>query len=261
MAETDKRISVVINTYNAELHLERVLEAVKDFDEVLVCDMESTDRTMEIARRHGCRIVTFPKANHVSAEPARTFAIQSAACPWVLVVDADELVTPELRDFLYRRIGEPGCPAGFYIPRLNKFMGRYTRSIAYDHQLRFFKRDGTEWSPYVHTFPKVDGPTERISANKRNVRLIHLADESISDLVRKTNSYTDGELQKRPDRHYGVLALFWRPAWRFLRNYFLKLGILDGRAGLVRAGMDALYQYVLVAKVIEKELTQKNKQE
>jgi hypothetical protein len=79
--------------------------------------------------------------------------------------------------------------------------------------------------------------------------------------VRKTNSYTDGELQKRPDRHYGVLALFWRPAWRFLRNYFLKLGILDGRAGLVRAGMDALYQYVLVAKVIEKELTQKNKQE
>ena len=260
MTETDKRISVVINTYNAEQHLERVLEAVKGFDEVLVCDMESTDSTVEIARRHGCRIVTFPKKDYVSAEPARTFAIQSASNPWVLVVDADELVTPELRDYLYQRIGEGNCPAGLFIPRLNKFLGRYTLSIAYDHQLRFFQREGTEWAPYVHTFPKVNGPTERISPTERNVRLIHLADESISDLVRKTNSYTDGELQKRPNRRYGVFALFWRPAWRFLRTYILKLGILDGRAGLVKAGMDALYQYVLVAKVIEKEITQSKRE-
>lgn len=100
----ENKISVVINTYNAEQHLNRVLDAVKDFDEVLICDMESTDSTLEIARRHGCRIVTFPKGDAVSAEPARTFAIQSASFHWVLVVDADELVTPELRQYLYRRI-------------------------------------------------------------------------------------------------------------------------------------------------------------
>ena len=87
----EKKISVVINTYNAEQHLQRVLDAVKDFDEVLVCDMESTDSTLEIAQKNGCRIVTFPKADHKSAEPARTFAIQSASSPWVLVVDADEM--------------------------------------------------------------------------------------------------------------------------------------------------------------------------
>ena len=57
----ENKISVVINTYNAERDLEQVLEAVKDFDEVLICDMESTDKTLDIARRHGCRIVTFPK--------------------------------------------------------------------------------------------------------------------------------------------------------------------------------------------------------
>ena len=107
-----KSISVVINTYNAQRDLEAVLESVKDFDEILVCDMESTDETVAIARRHGCRVVTFPKADHKSAEPARTFAIQSASCPWVLVVDADELVTPQLREELYRRIAEPDCPAG-----------------------------------------------------------------------------------------------------------------------------------------------------
>ena len=65
------KISVVINTYNAEQHLQRVIDAVKDFDEVLVCDMESTDRTVSIAKENGCRVVTFPKAGHTIVEPAR----------------------------------------------------------------------------------------------------------------------------------------------------------------------------------------------
>ena len=88
----NKTISVVINTYNAEEHLREVLDAVKGFDEIVVCDMESTDSTTDIARRYGCKIVTFPKAGHKSAEPARTFAIQSASSEWVLVVDADEII-------------------------------------------------------------------------------------------------------------------------------------------------------------------------
>ena len=67
----NKTISVVINTYNAEEHLREVLDAVKGFDEIVVCDMESTDSTTDIARRYGCKIVTFPKAGHKSAEPAR----------------------------------------------------------------------------------------------------------------------------------------------------------------------------------------------
>ena len=90
---SDQSISVVINTYNAEEHLEKVVKAVQDFDEVLVCDMESTDHTVEIARRMGCRVVTFPKAHHTIVEPARNFAIQSATSPWVLVVDADGIYT------------------------------------------------------------------------------------------------------------------------------------------------------------------------
>jgi glycosyltransferase involved in cell wall biosynthesis len=257
----DKRnkISVVINTYNAEQHLAAVLKSVKDFDEVLICDMESTDHTLEIAREYGCRIVTFPKKNYVNAEPARTFAIQSASSPWVLVVDADEIVTSELRDYLYKRIQEPSCPAGLYIIRHNRFFGKYTRSIAHDYQLRFFKQEGTVWPPHVHTFPKVEGPTERIPSSAKNVQLIHLADESINDLVKKINNYTDEEIYKRMGYNYGVWALFWRPFWRFFRNYFLKLGLLDGKAGLVRAGMDALYQYVLVAKIIEKQKREQKK--
>ncbi len=248
----ENKISVVINTRNAKQHLQEVLEAVKGFDEILVCDMESTDETVSIAKRNGCRVVTFPKADHKSAEPARTFAIQQAHFPWVLVVDADEIVTPELHDYLYRRIAEEDCPAGFYIPRLNRFMLHYTKSISYDHQLRFFRREGTVWPPYVHTFPKVEGKVEKIPATEKNVRFVHLADETISDLIRKTNAYTDGELQKRAEKHYGLGALLGRPAWRFFRNYILKLGFRDGLPGFVHAGMDAFYQFVLVAKIIEK---------
>ena len=72
----EHKISVVINTYNAEEKLTQVLDAVKDFDEIVICDMESTDSTLDIARRYGCKIVTFKKGEHKSAEPARTFEIQ-----------------------------------------------------------------------------------------------------------------------------------------------------------------------------------------
>ncbi len=279
----ESRISVVINTYNARQHLQKVLESVKGFDEVVVCDMESGDNTVKIAEKNGCKVVTFPKANHKSAEPARTFAIQSATSEWVLVVDADEIVTPELREYLYKRIGEPDCPQGLYIPRINLFMQREQHSSYPDYQLRFFVREGTEWPPYVHTFPTVKGRTEYIPRRRRELAFRHLADDTIASLMAKTNSYTDNEVCKRGERreergenegerkeergenegerredtkarNYGVWALFYRPFWRAFRNYFLKGGWRDGKRGVIRAGMDAVYQFVLVAKAIEAKI-------
>ena len=133
------RISVVINTYNAEEHLAQVIDSVKGFDEVLVCDMESTDRTLDIARSHGCRIITFERKHYNIVEPAREFAIHQAQYDWVLVVDADELVTPQLKDYLYRRVNASDCPDGLFIPRKNYFMGRFLHCHYPDHILRFFK--------------------------------------------------------------------------------------------------------------------------
>ena len=79
------RISVVINTYNAEQHLAAVLESVKDFDEVLICDMESTDTTLDIARQYGCRIITFERKQYNIVEPAREYAIHEAKHEWVFI--------------------------------------------------------------------------------------------------------------------------------------------------------------------------------
>ncbi|MBQ9357686.1 MAG: glycosyltransferase family 2 protein [Prevotella sp.] len=252
----ESRISVVINTYNAEQHLAACLEAVKDFDEVVVCDMESTDRTVEIAREHGARVVTFPKADHKSAEPARTFAIQSAQSKWVLVVDSDEIITPELRQYLYQRVSQPGCPAGLYIARRNKLFGQYNRDWSHDYQLRFFIREGTVWPPYVHTFPQVQGDTERAP---EKYQMLHLADETMQQWVRKMNEYTDNEVEKKAERNYGVVALFWRPFWRFFSIYVLKGGFRNGRRGLLQAVQWAMYQQVLVSKIIEKRLREKEK--
>ena len=142
-----QNISVVINTYNASKYLARVLDTVKGFDEVVVCDMESTDDTVAIAKEHNCKVITFPKAEHKSAEPARTFAIQSASSDWVLVVDADELVSEALRSYLYDFIKNPGEVRGLYIPRKNYTMNVCLPSSYPDYQLRFFVKEGTVWPP------------------------------------------------------------------------------------------------------------------
>lgn len=247
----DRKISVVINTYNAEQHLEKVLESVKEFDEIVVCDMESTDHTLDIARKYDCKIVTFPKADHKSAEPARTFAIQSASNKWVLVVDADEIITPELREALYAQIALPNCPEGFYIPRKNMFMGMFVRDFHYDYQLRFFIREGTEWPPYVHTFPKVQGRVEKLKVD-RDAIMLHLMDETMHEYMVKLNQYTDNEVEKKRDKGYGVGALLWRPFWRFFKKYFMDGSYRMGTRGLIRAMMAAVYQFVVVAKIIEK---------
>lgn len=244
-----QQISVVINTYNAERLLKRVLESVKDFDEIVVCDMESTDATVEIAKQQGAKVVTFPKADHKSAEPARTFAIQSAQSPWVLVVDADELVTPELRDYLYSRISQPDCPAGLYIPRKDYFMQRLFDYP--DYQLRFFIKEGTTWPPYVHTFPQVNGPLGYLPKERKELAFIHLADDTISMRLKKTDLYTDNEVKKRFGKHYGATALLVSPLWRFIRSYFFKGGIRRGKAGFINSVLYAFYKFITVAKIIE----------
>lgn len=256
-----KEISVVINTHNAEKFLQRVIDSVKDFDEIVVCDMESNDHTVEIAKRAGCKVVIFPKGNHTCAEPARTFAIQSASCPWVLVVDADELVTPELRTYLYQHINKPDCAKGLYIPRQNRFMNIPKKGFSKDYQLRFFIREGTVWPPYVHTFPQVQGTLEHIDNHLHNVQLIHLAENYLADMLEKCNRYTTDEVLKKKGKNYGVGALLFRPFWRFFKSYVMNGEIRNGITGFIDSVMTGFYQFILVAKVIEAKIKKQTEEE
>lgn len=250
--DNDGRITVVINTYNAEKFLQRVLDSVKGFDEILICDMESTDSTQDIARRNGCRIVIFPKGKTTIVEPARTFAVQSARTQWVLVVDADELVTPELHDYLYARIKKSDCPQGLYIPRRNRFMNIPEKGRAHDYQLRFFIREGTTWPEYIHSVPTINGRVEKIPNSLHNVELAHLAENFISEIIEKSNRYTDYEVEKRLSKHYGLWALLWRPVWCAFRLYVFKGAFRNGIKGFIDAGINYICEFILIAKIIEK---------
>lgn len=252
------KISVVINTYNASAHLSQVLESVKCFDEIVVCDMESTDCTLDIARKYDCKIVTFPKKDYNIVEPARNFAIQQASHPWILVVDADEIVPKELKEYLYKRISEPDCPAGIYIPRKNYFMGKFMHCHYPDHILRFFKKEGTVWPPIIHVSPIVHGPIYYIPSKQMQLAFIHLANDSVSDILRKTNEYTQNEVERKKSKKYSSLAFFYRPFFRFFKTYILKGGIRDGKEGFIKACLDGYYQFVMLAKLTEYHKSQSN---
>lgn len=247
------KISVVIQTYNAEKHLERVLESVKGFDEIVLCDMESTDRTTDIAREYGCRIVEFEKKGYTIVEPYRNTAIHMATHDWVLVVDADELVTDELKNYLYEHIAKKDCAEGLYIPRKNFFMGEFMNSLYPDYILRFFKKEQTNWPKQIHSMPKIEGRTEKIPKKKTELAFIHLANDSVKDMVRKTNNYTDHEVERKRNRGTSIIAFFIRPMFRFIKSYIIKGGIADGKPGLIRAMNEAYYQMVLLAKIEEKK--------
>lgn len=250
---TNQKISVVINTYNASKYLARVLDAVKNFDEIVVCDMESTDDTIDIAREHGCKIVTFPKANHKSAEPARTFAIQSATSDWVLVVDADEVVSESLRSYLYYFIKDPGKIRGLYIPRKNYTMKVFLPSSYPDYQLRFFIKEGTTWPPYVHTFPKVQGALDYIPKSRKDCAFDHL-DDSTRASINRLNNYTDNEVEKHAGQKVTLFKLFASPMIRFIKQYFIKGGIFYGIPGYIDAFRSAQYKFTVLCKLYEKQI-------
>lgn len=250
MGNDAQRISAVINTYNAERHLALVLRNLGGFDEIVVCDMQSEDSTLDIAREFGCKIVTFPCGDMPMCEPARNFAIQAASYPWVLVVDADEVVTPELRDYLYSRISDADCPDALNLPMINRYLGEFSKGSP-DYHIRFFRRDVVYWPPTIHSIPQINGRVERVSSHLKNVHFLHLADSNLSQSVNKMNRYTDNELFRRANKNWGIGALLYRPIWFFFRSYVIKRGFRDGKRGFIRASMQGYYQFVLVAKLIE----------
>ncbi len=244
-------ISVVINTYNAARYLAQALDSVADFDEVVVCDMESTDDTRAIAERYGCRVVTFPKGNHTIPEPARNFAIQSASCPYVLVIDADEVVPAALREYLYALTDGESCPDGLWLTRQNFFMGRFMHCYYPDYILRFFRREVADWPPTIHSMPSIDGRVEYLPRRRKDLALLHVVDETVPEQWVKMCRYTDNDAHRRRAKRYGAAALLYRPLVRFLKIYLLKGAIRDGRAGLIKALMEACYQFMIVSKVID----------
>lgn len=245
-------ISVVIQTYNAEKYLEKVLDTVKGFDEVVVCDMESTDSTVAIAEAAGCRILTFPKGNHTICEPARDFAIHSVSHRWVLVVDADEFVSPELRDYLYAYIKQPNPADALYIHRKNMFLGKWIKASYPDSQLRFIDQTKATWPTTIHSVPVIDGRVERMPKDPKYA-LVH-AGVTVKGQMAKMNDYSENDLEKRNKQSVSLFSLMFSPLWRFFKYYFIDGAVLEGRAGFIKAVFSASGKFFYLAKVYERQV-------
>ena len=243
------KISVVIHTFNSGKTLDKVLASVKDFDEIIVCDMYSEDNTLSIAQKYNCRIIMHERCGFV--EPARNMAIQSASHEWVLVVDSDEVVPNELKELLYAIIKQNNPAEAYRIPQKNYFMGRFMHASYPDYHIRFLQKSKAYWPPYIHSTPEINGRIAKI-ASKHKYALIHLDDPTISSLLSKINTYTDKELFKRQNEKTGITGLIMKSFFRFFSYYILKGGFRDGRAGFIYACFNAIYKFTTVVKIWEK---------
>lgn len=243
------RLSVCIITANEEERLRPCLESVAWADEIVVVDAESTDKTALIARE-------FTDHVHVRPWPGfatqKNFALDQATGNWILSVDADERVTPELRARIEAILRADGQADGYAVPRKNIFWGRWVRHgrLYPDRQLRLFRRGrGRFVDREVHESVQVEGRVARLDAP-----LLHVSYRDLSDCLARFDRYSTlaAEDWLRRGRRVTVLDLALRPLGRFLSMYVLHLGVLDGWRGFALAVLYAHYVFVRSVKVWEK---------
>lgn len=252
------RLTALLPTYNEEANIRACIESVRWADEILVVDSFSTDRTREIAAEYTDRIL---QHEYVNSATQKNWAIPQAAHPWVLIVDADERVTPELRDEITSLLERgPDCQ-GYRIARINHFMGHRVRYCGWqnDECLRLFLRDkGRYQDREVHADVLIDGQVGRLRG-----KLLHYTFRSFDQYMRKFDRYTTWAAGDRARRTRKVRwhHLTLRPAFRFFKQYVLKRGFLDGRTGVVLCGLAAFSVFMKYAKLWERLERERSEEE
>lgn len=240
-------LSAVIITHDAAVSLPACLQSVRFADEILIVDSGSRDATRAIAERYGAR---FLHQEWLGYGRQKQFAVDQAAHDWVLCIDADERVTPELADSIRATLQAPARFA-YDMPRCNRFMGRWLRhGEGYpDPNLRLFHRRHARWSDdVIHEHVVADGPVGRLRGD-----LQHESETSLADYLDKQNRYTTLQAEKLYARgkRAGVLRLTLSPLLRFIKFYFLRLGFLDGIPGLMHIAIGCFNSYMKYAKLMQ----------
>jgi glycosyltransferase involved in cell wall biosynthesis len=247
-------ISVVVNTYNEADKLGDCLESVKDWvSEIVVVDMGSTDKTLDIARRFRAKIFNHPHLSYV--EPARNFALNKAQGDWVLVLDPDERIPVKLAGRLQKVVKEDIYEA-VNIARKNIIFGKWIKHSNWwpDKHVRFFKRGSVSWNKEIHLYPKVKGLVLNLP-NDPQLAIEHLNYENVNQFLERQNRYTDVSAHNRylKGERFSWLNFFWNPSRLFLQRYFRHAGFLDGFWGLSLALLTVYSQIGEEIKLWEKE--------
>lgn len=244
-------VSAFIICCNEEKNIERCLESIRWCDEIVVVDSGSTDRTVEIARR-------FTDKVHQRSWPGfvaqKQFALSQCQCDWVLNIDADEVVSPELRTEIQRELAQPANSAdGFLLSRVVFYMNRWWRRGGWypEYRLRLCRRNKTTWGgDDPHEKAIVQGEVRKLGGE-----LQHFTYSNLSSQVNTLNKFsqTAAETMHRKGERFAFHKLFVRPLSRFFKFYFLKGGLREGLPGFIVAVLEGYYVFLKYAKLWELE--------
>jgi (heptosyl)LPS beta-1,4-glucosyltransferase len=247
-------ISVAINTLNEEKNLPLALRSVRPWvDEIVLVDMHSTDRTVEIAESFGARVYQHEPLGF--ADPARAFAVSQTKGDWVLILDADEIIPVRLAERLQAISKQSDCDV-VRIPRLNYFMGSPARhaGLAPDYQARFFRRDALITTETIHDFLKpVPGARVIQLPVEDELSIAHFTFLDVAHFVDRLNRYTTIESRQAAARgeQTSPLSASLRAAREFLRRYVSAGGYRDGWRGFHVSALYAFYTLSAAAKLAE----------
>ena len=243
------KISAVVITFNEEDRIESALESLTGVaDEIIVVDSHSTDKTVKLARKHTDRVFERPWTNYADQ---KNFANSLASHPWIFSLDADERLSPGLREELIAlKNDEPAC-SGFTVPRRVFYLGRWIKHSGWypDRRVRLFRGDRARWEgEFVHEKLVFSGEAGTLKG-----AVLHYTYKNIGEHLDRINHFSSLGAQKlyaakKKCRWYHLAVL---PCSRFLKSYVLKLGVLDGFAGLVVSVLNGYAVFVRYAKLRE----------
>jgi len=251
-------ISAVVLTKNEENNIKACLESLKWCDEIVVVDEYSVDKTTKLALKMGAEVYYNDSGSNFAFQ--RNFAMHLAKNDWVLFVDADERITPALRQEIYNL--QFTIYNGFYLNRKDFFLGKWLNygETASVRLLRLVKKGSGEWQRRVHeTFRLTQG-----KASELKNPILHYPHPNISEFLESINIHTDlhSQVLFEGGKRTNLFEIIFYPIGKFCLNYFWRLGFLDGIQGLIMALMMSLHSFLARAKLYYKlnyKLNEKNK--
>ncbi len=252
-------LSVVLATRNEAENIERCLDSIKNIaDEIVIADEESTDNTLELAKKYGARII---KAHHnINFHVTKNLAINAAKMDWTLQLDADEVISPELGAEITSEISRPTAD-GYWINRKNWFLTKFlSKGGQYpDPTLRLYKSGkGRLPAKDVHEQAQVDGKVSSLKSD-----LLHYRDTSFEKYIDGFNRYTSFISIQLKEKHQplGLMPtlnyLFVKPLITFLKIFVRHRGYIDGKPGFIFALYSGLVHGVAYIKYWQANLTKK----
>ncbi len=242
-------ISAVVITKDEQRNIEDCLRSLDFCSEIVVVDSFSTDRTVEIARRFTDRV---ERREWKGINDQREYARGLASNEWVLDLDADERISPELAGRICAMDLGAGGVDGYYLRRCAFYLGRWIKHGGWypDYKLRLYKKSkGRFIDNDPHDTLEFSGRAARLDGEIQH----YTYPGGIKDQLRQINTFSTAraQLYHRKGRRSGLFQLVFRPWWKFVNTYFLRAGFLDGRAGVVISALSAYHVFSTWAKLWE----------